>query len=108
VVKWNGGTSFPIQSGHPCIGCTEKHFFDRMTPFYSTLPTVPGVGVEATANEIGAVALGAALLGVCAHAAGSAIGLRRERMKEDAVVSLPVLGDGGDKKPEDGGDKKPK
>jgi len=108
VVKWNGGTSFPIQSGHPCIGCTEKHFFDRMTPFYSTLPNVPGVGVEATANEIGAVALGAALLGVCAHAAGSAIGLRRERMKEDAVVSLPVLGEGGGKKPEDGGDKKPK
>jgi hypothetical protein len=29
-------------------------------------------------------------------------------MKEDTVVSLPVLGDGGDKKPEDGGDKRPK
>ncbi|HSF88997.1 MAG TPA: hydrogenase small subunit, partial [Saprospiraceae bacterium] len=22
VTKWNGGTSFPIQSGHPCIGCS--------------------------------------------------------------------------------------
>ena len=101
VVKWNGGTSFPIQAGHPCIGCTEKHFFDRMTPFYSMLPTVPGVGVESTANKIGAWAVGAALVGIAAHATGSAIGLRKARMKEDAVVSLPVLGQGGDQ-PGDG------
>jgi hydrogenase small subunit len=95
VVKWQGGTSFPIQSGHPCIGCTEKHFFDRMTPFYSMLPTVPGVGVESTANKIGAVATGLALAGIGAHAVGSALGLRKERMKEDAIVSLPVIGEGG-------------
>jgi hydrogenase small subunit len=97
VVKWNGGTSFPIQAGHPCIGCTEKHFFDRMTPFYSILPTVPGVGVESTANKIGALATGAALIGIAAHAVGSAIGLRKTRMKQEAVVSLPVLGPGGTK-----------
>jgi len=27
--KWNGGVSFPIQSGHGCIGCSEPHFWDR-------------------------------------------------------------------------------
>jgi len=28
TVKWNGGTSFPIGSGHGCIGCSEPNFWD--------------------------------------------------------------------------------
>ena len=27
-LKWNEGTSFPIQSGHPCLGCSEPNFWD--------------------------------------------------------------------------------
>ena len=26
--KWNGGTSFPVESGHPCLGCSEPNFWD--------------------------------------------------------------------------------
>ncbi|SKA70963.1 hydrogenase small subunit [Desulfobaculum bizertense] len=26
--------SFPIQAGHPCIGCSEPDFWDEMSPFY--------------------------------------------------------------------------
>jgi [NiFe] hydrogenase small subunit len=33
-VKFNDGASFPIQAGHPCIGCSEPGFWDGMTPFY--------------------------------------------------------------------------
>jgi [NiFe] hydrogenase small subunit len=33
-VKFNDGTSFPMQAGHPCIGCSEPNFWDTMTPFY--------------------------------------------------------------------------
>jgi hydrogenase small subunit len=29
VHKWNQGTSFPIESGHPCIGCSEPDFWDK-------------------------------------------------------------------------------
>ncbi|NPA51991.1 MAG: hydrogenase small subunit [Aquificae bacterium] len=29
TVRWNGGISFPIQSGHPCFGCSEPDFWDR-------------------------------------------------------------------------------
>ncbi len=29
VVKWNQGTSFPIEAGHPCIGCSEPDFWDK-------------------------------------------------------------------------------
>jgi hydrogenase small subunit len=91
VVKWNDGTSFPIQSGHPCIGCTELHFFDRMTPFYRKLPNVPGLGVEATALKVGAIATGSALAAIAAHAIGSTIRFRDEAQREQAVTGLPIV-----------------
>ena len=34
TLKFNDSTSFPIQAGHPCIGCSEADFWDSMTPFY--------------------------------------------------------------------------
>lgn len=34
VAKFNDGTSWPVQAGHPCIGCSEPDFWDKMTPFY--------------------------------------------------------------------------
>ncbi len=30
----NDGTSWPVEAGHPCIGCSEPDFWDKMTPFY--------------------------------------------------------------------------
>ena len=37
VAKFNDGTSFPIQAGHPCIGCSEPNFWDKFTPFYEEM-----------------------------------------------------------------------
>ncbi len=37
IVKFNDGTSWPIEAGHPCIGCSEPDFWDKMTPFYEEL-----------------------------------------------------------------------
>ncbi|MGD9009239.1 MAG: hydrogenase small subunit [Desulfobacteraceae bacterium] len=34
VAKFNDGTSWPVEAGHPCIGCSEPDFWDKMTPFY--------------------------------------------------------------------------
>lgn len=28
TLKWDGGLSFPIQSGHPCLGCSQPDFWD--------------------------------------------------------------------------------
>jgi len=28
TIKWTGGLSFPVQSGHPCLGCSEPNFWD--------------------------------------------------------------------------------
>jgi hydrogenase small subunit len=60
--------SWPIKSGHPCIGCSEKDFWDRFTPFYERLPQVAGFGVEARADKIGASLVGLTGAGIAAHA----------------------------------------
>ena len=62
-VRWNGGTNWPIGCGHPCIGCAEPDFWDKMTPFYKHLSGVPGFGVAADVDKVGlwaAVGVGAA------------------------------------------------
>ncbi len=37
LVKFNEGTSWPVQAGHPCIGCSEPDFWDKFSPFYKPL-----------------------------------------------------------------------
>jgi [NiFe] hydrogenase small subunit len=34
IAKFNDGISWPVQAGHPCVGCSEPGFWDDMTPFY--------------------------------------------------------------------------
>ncbi len=34
IVKYNEGTGWPIGAGHPCIGCSEPNFWDKMSPFF--------------------------------------------------------------------------
>ncbi len=35
IAKFNDGTSWPVEAGHPCIGCSEPNFWDKMTPFFA-------------------------------------------------------------------------
>ena len=37
TTKWNMGTSYPMLSGHGCIGCSEPSFWDRPGGFYNPL-----------------------------------------------------------------------
>jgi len=37
TTKWNMGTSYPMLSGHGCIGCSEPSFWDRPGGFYKPL-----------------------------------------------------------------------
>lgn len=80
VIKWNNGVSFPIQSGHPCIGCSEANFWDN-GPFYKHLATFPGFGIESTADSVG-LGLGAVTVaGIAAHAVVTNVRKRKEIMK---------------------------
>jgi len=91
IFMWNTRTSWPIGAGHPCIGCTERNFWDSMSPFYTRLPNVAGVGVEHTADVIGAALAVGATAGVLAHAAATGVHRIRERRagRELPVVSTP-------------------
>jgi hydrogenase small subunit len=91
VTKWNGGTSYPIQSGHGCIGCSENGFWDN-GPFYKHLASFPGFGIESTADKIGlTLGIGVAV-GVAAHALTTNIRKRpviHENVLESATETKP-------------------
>lgn len=59
TTKWNDGTSFPIQSGHGCIGCSEPNFWDA-GPLYKAL----SMPVSATGATLGGAAIAGAAAGV--------------------------------------------
>ena len=80
TVKWNDGTSFPIEAGHGCIGCAEPGFWDR-GGFYDALSvphwgTLKELGVAAGAG----VALGAAASALAHHK--QTVATRREQRAE--------------------------
>jgi hydrogenase small subunit len=76
TVKWNGATSYPIQSGHGCLGCSEPDFWDRGS-FYQALP----VGTWGGAKTLAVAAAAGAAVGVAA----AALARQRQRSitKED-------------------------
>ena len=92
IIQWNMHTSWPIGAGHPCIGCTEKHFFDNFTPFYQKLPNVPGFGVEGTAEKVGIGLVGAAAVGFGLHAAVTAVRHAAEK-HEERTEHIAAFGD---------------
>jgi len=67
VTKWNGATSYPIQSGHGCLGCSEEGFWDN-GPFYQHLASFPGFGIESTADTVGTIVGLTAIGGMAMHA----------------------------------------
>jgi len=73
TVKWNSGTSFPIEAGHGCIGCSEPNFWDA-GGFYEPLSTTSWGGW----SQVGvAAAAGAAVGAAAALAARSAAAARK-------------------------------
>ncbi|MCE1174838.1 MAG: hydrogenase small subunit [Propionibacteriales bacterium] len=93
IIKWNKGTSWPVQAGHPCLGCTEKNFFDNFTPFYRTLPNVGGFGVEGTAEAVGWGVVGVAAAGVAIHAGVTAAAHAASRNAAAGNEPLQAFGD---------------
>ena len=82
VTQWNGGVSFPIRSGHGCIGCSEENFWDN-GPFYNRLQNLPGLSIEGTADRVGA-ALGIATgAGIAGHAVLTMLKQRRRDTEEE-------------------------
>lgn len=93
ITQWNMHTSWPIGAGHPCIGCTEKDFFDKFTPFYEELPDITGFGVESTAEKIGLGLVGLGVAGVAAHGGITALKAARAKRSNSDTELLAALGD---------------
>ncbi|MGF1548680.1 MAG: hydrogenase small subunit [Thiotrichales bacterium] len=73
TAKWNSGVSWPVESGHGCLGCSEPNFWD-MGGFYQAL-SVPTSDISEVATY--AVAAGAAI--------GVAAGALNQKRKRDAA-----------------------
>ncbi len=71
TVKWNSGTSFPIEAGHPCLGCSEPNFWDK-GGFYQPLSEVEWGGWA----QLGTAAAAGAVIG-----AASALAARSKQKK---------------------------
>ncbi len=86
TLKWNGGVSFPIQSGHPCLGCSQPQFWDA-GDFYRPL-SVPlaGNGTVAAAAVAGGVAAAAVGHQLAQRARHQADGDRQPVTVEDLEV----------------------
>ena len=80
-IRWNEGTSWPIQAGHGCIACAADNNWDKMSPFYRRLPNVPGFGVETTADKVGLGIAAAAAAGVAAHAIAGASKKKKKKRR---------------------------
>jgi hydrogenase small subunit len=85
VMKWNGGTSYPIQSGHGCIGCSEENYWDNGR-LYDRASAFAGFGIESDADSIGKIALGTTAVAIAGHAIATNFG------KKNSIHDLEVEG----------------
>ncbi len=88
TTKWNDGTSFPIQSGHPCLGCSEPDFWDG-GGFYKAISTPTGDISRTAVYAIGAGAAAGVALGALNRA-------KRTRLQQThSKVGIDDLDKGG-------------
>ena len=81
TTKWNGGTSFPIESGHGCLGCSEPLFWDAGS-FYTPL-SAPTANIES-------IAAGSAVVGAGIAVALSVADRAKKRRAQQAHEKLTV------------------
>jgi len=87
-VWYNDNANFCINAGSPCSGCSEAGFYANFSPLYSKqeMFKLPGFG-QIDADITGKVIGGAAVAGVAAHLAATAVsgrlGKKDHEHKED-------------------------
>lgn len=87
TLKWNQGVSFPIESGHPCLGCSQPNFWDQGS-FYAALSTPKwGRAGEGTPSKAGEVAGASAGIGAGVGIAAAGVSrFKRYRRAYKAVA----------------------
>ncbi|ADC62961.1 hydrogenase small subunit [Allochromatium vinosum] len=82
TMKWNDGTSWPVEAGHPCLGCSEPQFWDA-GGFYEPVSVPLTLG---PATLLGAGAAGAVV-------GGGLAALSRKKGRDAAATRQPVTVD---------------
>lgn len=84
ITQWNNGVSYPIKSGHPCIGCSEPHFYDNM-PIYERLAHIPLKARPVDPDDLGMKVAAVTAAGVAVHGVATAVikGKDHKGEKED-------------------------
>lgn len=82
TMRWNGGVSWPVQSGHGCLGCSEDGFWDKGS-FYDRVTNFKQFGIEANADKIGGTLAAVTAAGIVVHAVATAA-LSKNRKSESA------------------------
>jgi hydrogenase small subunit len=73
TMRWNSGTSWPVESGHPCLGCSEPKFWDA-GGFYAPL--------SAPLGSPGSTLLAAGVTGAVVGGVAAALAKRRAATAE--------------------------
>jgi len=96
IRRWNNGTSWCVQAGHPCIGCTEpgfpyeKSLFQAVSPAQLTFPgTYPSTEKDgrhqADANTYAAIGM----IGVAAFLAGVGVATAAKKLQPESAAGQP-------------------
>jgi hydrogenase small subunit len=107
VVRWNEGTSWPVQSGHGCAACASYRFWDTSFPLYQRLPGVPGFGVDITAGKIGGILVAGVATGLGLHGIASAARMHMRPHGEEPRGGPTEIGKGPGLVEREGPPKKP-
>ena len=78
TVKWNEGVSFPIGSGHGCLGCSEPDFWDKGS-FYTPIAQ----GLWGSREALAGAAVAGAALGIGSALAANA---RKKKLQSQQEV----------------------
>jgi hydrogenase small subunit len=81
TAKWNAGTSWPVESGHGCLGCSEPNFWDA-GGFYNAL-SIPDTDIT---RRIGIVAGAGVALGAAAGALNRSRQAKAESKHETVTI----------------------
>ena len=85
TMKWNESTCWPVESGNPCLGCSEDNFWD-FGPFFTTHAQIPGTNIIFNPDKVGAAVVGAAVAGVGVHAAATVVNQKLKKSKNDSTI----------------------
>ena len=88
-VRWNDGTSWPVQAGGTCIGCASPGFWSNSSPFYKRLPSVAGFGADTTAETVGVGLVAGVTALMAAHGVGKGIQAARARHTAAETAEQP-------------------